>query len=379
MKTFPWLLLAALAVPAGCDSGGGDDGGDTDTESSTGTTDSTDSTNPSSSGTTSPGTTTDESTTGSTSVADTGSGSESGSSSGEGSSSTGEAVQDITLQFAARVGDAEANCTDSYPEVGSNAMGTESYTVTFRDLRFYISDIVLIDSDDNEVALDLDQDSPWQHEGVALLDFEDGSGACESGTAETNAQVVGTVAEGDYTGIRFQIGVPFDLNHTDVNTAEPPLNDVAMNWNWLNGRKFVKIEVNTDNSLEGAGSLEVDQWNVHLGAICPGDDPTMPPGSEDDCIRPGRPQVALSDFDPANDVLVADVGALLDGVNIEEDLGAMPVIGCQSLPPADNNTIGGVMVTDCDDLWANWGMDWSTGDCADDCSGQTFFSVEAGE
>ncbi len=378
MKNSPWLLLAALAV-VGCDSGGSDDGGDTETSSSGSTdpTNPTDTTNPSTSSTTDPGTTTDESTTGSTSVADTGSGSE--SSTGEGSSSTGEAVQEIALQFAARVGAAEANCSDSYPDVGSNAMGTESYEITFRDIRFYVSDIVLIDSDENEVELALDQDSPWQHEGVALLDFEDGTGACESGTAETNTEVIGTVPTADYTGIRFQIGVPYDLNHSDVNTAESPLNEVAMNWNWLNGRKFVKIEINTDNSLDGAGSLEVDQWNIHLGSICPGKDPTMPPGSEDDCIRPGRPQVAFDAFDPTSDVLVADIGALLSGVNIEEDLGAMPVIGCQSLPPADNNTIGGVMVTDCDDIWANWGMDWSTGDCVDDCAEQSFFTVAAGE
>ncbi len=382
MKTSSWFLLAALALAVGCDSGGGGGEGETDEGTSSST-----SPNPTTDGpTTTPGTsssTTTTGSTGSTTVADTGSGSESGAESGEESSSTGEAAQEITLQFAAQVGDALANCSDTYANVGSNAMGTESYAVTFRDIRFYVSGIRLVDDGGTEVPLELEQDGMWQYEDVALLDFEDGAGDCTSGTAETNSAVIGTVPAGTYTGVRFQIGVPYELNHTDINTAEPPLNSVDMNWNWLNGRKFVKIEVNTDNDLENAGSLEVDQWNVHLGSICPvvegKSDPSMPPGSEDQCTRPGRPQVALDAFDPASDVIVADIAALLDGVNIEEDIGAAPVIGCQSIPPADNNTIGGEPVTDCDDLWANWGMDWQTGDCTDNCASQTFFSISAAE
>ncbi|MEM6294615.1 MAG: MbnP family copper-binding protein [Myxococcota bacterium] len=380
MKTHPWLLIAALAIPVACDSGGGD--GDTDGGSSTSTT--TASTTASTTATTATSTTT---TAGSTTDAPTteadgsstgepGTGSSTGE--GSGSTSTGEAIQEVSIQFAARVGDAEANCTDSYEGVGSNATGDESYTITFRDLRFYVSEIRLVNGAGEEVALELEQDGQWQVENVALLDFEDGSGACTSGTVETNTVVVGTVPADDYTGVLFQIGVPYDLNHTDVNTAEAPLNDIAMNWNWLNGRKFVKIDINTDNDVASGGSSAVDQWNVHLGSICGMENPMTPPESEDQCMRPGRPQVSLDAFDPTVDTIVADVAALLDGVNIAENVGANPgVVGCQSIPPADNDMFKGQQITDCDDLWANWGMDWATGDCEGSCEGQTFMSVQS--
>ena len=70
-----------------------------------------------------------------------------------------------------------------------------------------------------------EQDGLWQYENVALLDFEDKTGGCRDvGTVETNAQVVGTVPEGDYTGLTFDLGVPFELNHIDASTAPSPLN-----------------------------------------------------------------------------------------------------------------------------------------------------------
>lgn len=54
----------------------------------------------------------------------------------------------------------------------------------------------------------LDQDGAWQLGDLALLDFEDASGACANGTAGMNTTLRGTVPEGEYTGLSFTIGVP---------------------------------------------------------------------------------------------------------------------------------------------------------------------------
>ena len=187
MKTSPWIFLAVLSLSVGC---GDDTSEDTDTASgSTGS--STDPTNPSDPTTdpsTSSSSTTDEGTS-STSVADTGSGSESGSESGSSSSSTGEALRDVTIQFAGRINGVDAACDTDYMGVGSAMSDAQ-----IRDFRLYVSNIRLIDEDGNEVPVELEQDGVWQYENVALLDFEDASGLCaDTGNADLNSTVVGTV------------------------------------------------------------------------------------------------------------------------------------------------------------------------------------------
>lgn len=366
--------IPALAL-AGCpsdDSPDGDEGstGDspTSTSSTTTTTGPTTSTTATTTtGETDPDTDTDptigtESTTISTDTDSTTTGDTDTDTDAESSSSTGPGIQEITLQFDARVGDETAACGTNYDGVGS-----ESSEIQFRDLRFYVSNIRLVNDADEEVPLELTQDGMWQVEDVALLDFEDGTAACsDTGNDALNSTVVGEVPGGTYTGVRFDLGVPNELNHTDVNLADSPLNILEMNWNWLAGRKFVRIDLNVDELPPN------NNWNIHLGSqgcMNAGPDPMMPPDA--DCTRPQRPAIALDSFDPTTNVIVADIGALLNGVNITENI-AGPA-GCQSLM-ADNDMNSGT--SDCDDLFPNYGMDWATGDCADNCSAQTFFSVE---
>ncbi len=82
------------------------------------------------------------------------------------------------------------------------------------------------------VVVALEQDGVWQHEDVALLDFENKAGACANGTVELNTSVRGTVPAGTRSsGLRFKLGVPFALNHANAATAPSPLNLTAMFWN----------------------------------------------------------------------------------------------------------------------------------------------------
>lgn len=364
MKTSPWLFLAALAIPLGCDSGDGDDGGTDDGSSSTSPT-----TDPTTTGpTTTPGsststTSTTGTTTSSTTVADTGSGSESGSESGESSSSTGVAMQDVTLQFAGRINGVDAACDTDFVGVGTAASDAQ-----VRDFRMYVSNIRLVDSDGEEVELELEQDGVWQFETVALLDFEDGTGLCaDTGNPDLNSTVVGTVPEGDYTGVRFDVGVPSDLNHTDPNIAEAPLNLLPMTWNWLAGRKFVRFDLLVDNfPADNFG------WNTHLGSqgCMNGEKPNPMEPPTMDCSRPQRPAIALETFDLETNTIVVDAGTLLGDVDVSGNVAGAP--GCMSFFPADP----AMQDNDCADVFPNYGMDWQTGDCVDDCAAQTFITVE---
>ena len=76
--------------------------------------------------------------------------------------------------------------------------GTAATSVTPRDFRFYVQDLRLINAAGQEVPVTLDVRAPWQAATVALLDFENGQGAClGSGDAGTDTTITGTVPAGN--------------------------------------------------------------------------------------------------------------------------------------------------------------------------------------
>src|SRR5207249_2595803 len=94
-----------------------------------------------------------------------------------------------------------------------------------------------------EVPVQLTQFGRWQLDGVALLDFESGSGGCANGNPDMNMAIAGTVPAGHaWRGLRFAVGVPFDKNHSDLTEMPSPLDLTALAWSWNAGRKFTRIE-----------------------------------------------------------------------------------------------------------------------------------------
>lgn len=90
----------------------------------------------------------------------------------------------------------------------------------------FVHDVRLITVDGAQVPVALDQDGSMQYQGVALLDFEDGTGLCARGTPQRHAALTGAVDPAlvsgrRFDGIAFRIGVPFELNHIDVTGAPP--------------------------------------------------------------------------------------------------------------------------------------------------------------
>lgn len=257
-------------------------------------------------------------------------------------------VQRVSLRFVAKINGAPFACGQSYANVGNPP---KSYKAT--DFRFYVHDVALLTADGTEASVAFDADGVFQQDKVALLDFEDGGAGCAMGTAALHTELSGSVAPGDYTKVRFKLGVPADLNHLDAATAPPPLSDTTMWWVWRSGYKFLKAD--------GVGGDSPGQaFNLHVGSTgCPGDVTTAPPTGS--CANPNVAEVHLDGFRPATSVIVADVGRVLAGVDIAANAtGTAP--GCMSAP---NDP-------DCTTIFPKLGLPiGSTG-----AGNQVFFTVE---
>ncbi|MEM6730993.1 MAG: MbnP family copper-binding protein, partial [Myxococcota bacterium] len=203
----------------------------------------------------------------------------------------------VDLDFNAEIAGQALACDTEYSTAGA----------MLADARLFISEIELMNSDGEWVDLDLDQETIWQHQNIALLDFENGVGSCSSsGTTEMNGRVTGTLPEGDYDGLRFSVGVPFDQNHLDDATAPAPLNSPGMFWAWQDGYKFLRVDW-----MPTGG----DRWNVHLGSrACDngGNPNTAPPSS---CGRSNRSQIEIESFSLGQDIAI-DFFELVENADI---------------------------------------------------------------
>lgn len=241
---------------------------------------------------------------------------------------------ETTIRFAARVGEKDFACGITY-----DGLGSDSSSVQFSDFRLYVSNVRLIDASGSEVPLTLDQDGLWQSENVALIDFEDGTGACgEGGNDVLRTTVVGTAPEGDYTGIAFELGVPFELNHLDISTAASPLNLDAMWWGWQVGFKFLRVDMTANG----------EPYFIHLGSTgCASANETTAPDAP--CSKSNRLEVSMDNFDTSKNFVIADLASLVNGVGLSKSEPRPP--GCMSGPDDP----------DCTALFPNLGLSLETG------------------
>jgi hypothetical protein len=83
----------------------------------------------------------------------------------------------VKISFEARVAGEPFKCGQDYTGLGADAA-----TGTPQDFRFYVHDVRLVTEAGAEHPVDIEDDGDYQGGGVALLDFEDGTGACTNGT-----------------------------------------------------------------------------------------------------------------------------------------------------------------------------------------------------
>ncbi len=203
----------------------------------------------------------------------------------------GEKTQSIT--FAAQVRGEPLRCDTLYPDVGSP--GT---TLELLDFKVYVRDIWFVREGGAKYLLHLAQDGLWQRENVALLDFEDGTGTCNTGSPEMRTEVVGRVPDyDDYTGVEFTVGVPSELNHMNMEWEDPPLDVPSMWWSWKNGYKFLRLDVRTGGNAS---------YVFHVGADgCEGT-----PDVGIHCSAGNQGQIHLDGFEPGQSRIVFDLAAL---------------------------------------------------------------------
>lgn len=284
----------------------------------------------------------------------------------------------VVISFGLSAGGQGVGCGPDIKGLGKNHVDAKLH-----DARIYISGLALIDRSGREIPVELEQND-WQYADTALLNFADKSGACK-GMTTLNDSIKGTVPPGHYEGLVFTVGVPslvkgedgkdVVLNHSNFATAPAPLDIQAMAWNWLAGRKFIKIEVDpaggvtrpplpqrpkqtasaapapgaTSDAANGSdpakadptksdppeavkvnadGTVTVATWMLHLGSTgCKGDPLT---GEIISCSAANRVPVRFAAFNPDKQRVVLDLETLFAGVDLNRDTGG--ATGCMSGP-----------------------------------------------
>lgn len=220
-----------------------------------------------------------------------------------------------TIQFAAQVRDQPILCDATY-----RGIGTTGSTVTLRDFKAYVHDVVLVRANGERHPLKLEEDGRWQRDTLALLDFEDGTGTCDTGSPESHSAVTGTApAFDDYRGVEFKLGVPAELNHLNFATAAAPLNLSSMFWSWKGGYRFLRIDVRSTVNPD---------FLFHLGSS--GCDGT--PGDGFTCSSDNQAVFAFTDFDPGTHRIVFDLAALFAETDLDHAIDGQTdlVSGCMS-------------------------------------------------
>ena len=270
---------------------------------------------------------------------------------GKGTNTGTEEKQAVEIKFKAKYGAEDLECGRWYDNPGVSKV-----RVTVQDFRWFVEEVRLIKKDGAEVKMDFDDRSPVQTKDVAMLDFTDGTGRCETGSADVNTTITGKAPRGEYTGIVFVNGVPEALNHANITEAKPPLQDTTLYWSWRSGYRFIVnelfIEEGASELPEGDGGVRDDPTSkfIHIGS---GGCTETPPNYT--CTRSNRSVIKLDNFDPSKNVITADLAKVFENIDLKaQDVqchGANPVckpgyeafgVSFDTGMPQDTQTVFGV-------------------------------------
>ncbi len=188
----------------------------------------------------------------------------------------------VKIPFAAVWGEQPISCSDD--------------DIALTDMRFFVSEVALVDAEGRSHPVTLDEQYQWQQRDLALVDLEDGKGACQNGSRDVYSYLVGSVPPGTYRGLRFEVGVPFERNHANPVTAAAPLDVAAMHWHWRSGYKFMRAGIRSPT----------DSFWIHLGSAgCQGTTRNIT-----GCTFPNRVSVELPDFVPRQHTIAVDLKTL---------------------------------------------------------------------
>ncbi len=147
---------------------------------------------------------------------------------------------DATVSFKLRIEGVFGTTPFALNQSFVNAAGD---TVRFTTAKFYLSDVCLVDTLGRAIparVVDTARSVTIDNQTVTLLDYA----AAQNGALELTLRA----NPGTYRGMKFNVGVPFNLNHRDASILPRPLNiDQGMYWAWNTGYIFHKIEGNFDS------------------------------------------------------------------------------------------------------------------------------------
>jgi len=237
----------------------------------------------------------------------------------------------VSISFAALNGSTPVKCGTQL-----TAMGSTSLAADVKDLRFYLTNVSLVNDKGVAVPVKLDTNK-WQltqgSETVSLIDLEDASGTCAtaSNTADTNAVITGSVPAGTYVGLKATVGVPENMNHSTATGGVPPLDSTALLWSWQTGRKFTKIELNPVGGLAKPDGTSIATYNFHLGST--GCTPKLDTAgtaipNSGTCTNPNMMDFTLAAFDSGTQKVALDMGPLFKTSDLTKENGG--AAGCMS-------------------------------------------------
>ena len=144
-------------------------------------------------------------------------------------------------------------------------------TITFSSARIYISEIELLKSDGTSVTFEGDaitapakdaNDNDISHtvtDRIVLAKHDLGE----------HRYMLGAAERGEYTGIRYKIGIDGTTNRLDASQvpASHPLakqTDRNNHWNWSAGYQYLRMDGLVDADADGTPE---EVWEVHLGTL----------------------------------------------------------------------------------------------------------------
>lgn len=240
------------------------------------------------------------------------------------SACTEPAPEMLRIPFEARAFGVEPACD------APHRVGPRAEPLVLHDLRFFVHDVRLVMADGSVQRARLVPDGRHQTREVALLDFEDGTGACTQGSAGKNTELRIEAPRGGIRELRFAVGVPFAPNHANPALAEGPLTAGTLHWGWRAGYKFVRFEARLGERMH----------RLHLGSTrCEGSFAHVT-----SCGRPNRAEVALPAFRPGRRVRVSLDAFLGDGPDLdcmaaEDDAACAPHFAALGLDPSSGRSI----------------------------------------
>lgn len=180
-------------------------------------------------------------------------------------------IENKVIKFGVSFSDTNLNC---------EGMKFESQSIwQVHKLRFFISEIALKkDGQWHPVSY---KNNPWQSNSTALISLT--AQTCDdpkqfNDRVEFSSEMALQAAQ----GLRFKLGVPFEINHLNPLLQPSPLNLPDMFWSWQLGHKFLRLDMENENR----------NWAFHLGSIgCQSDSRIRPPKSP--CLQPNLIDIEL--------------------------------------------------------------------------------------